>query len=98
MPQYNRTYLGFILKYIQASIADMAFVEGIQECFFINQSTSGSVYDAGPCGHGGQLRGTYQCMFQAWDMEAEVVLDTDALTPLECVATVLEAARMEVDA
>ena len=35
---------------------------------------------------------------QAGDMEAEVVLDTDALTPLECVATVLEAARMEVEA
>jgi hypothetical protein len=31
-------------------------------------------------------------------MEAEVVLDTDALTPLECVAVVLDAARMEVEA
>jgi hypothetical protein len=35
---------------------------------------------------------------QAGDMEAEVVLDTSALSPLECVATVLEAARMEVEA
>ena len=35
---------------------------------------------------------------QAGDMEAELVLDTDALTPLECIASVLEAARMEVEA
>ena len=35
---------------------------------------------------------------QAGDMEAEVVLDTSALSPLECVATVLEAARLEVEA
>jgi len=35
---------------------------------------------------------------QAGDMEAEVVLDTSALSPLECVTTVLEAARMEVEA
>jgi hypothetical protein len=35
---------------------------------------------------------------QAGDMEAEVVLDTSALTPLECVAAVLEAATMEVQA
>jgi hypothetical protein len=35
---------------------------------------------------------------QAGDMEAEVVLDTSALTPLECVAAVLEAATMEVEA
>jgi len=35
---------------------------------------------------------------QAGEMAAEVVLDTDALTPLECIATVLEAARMEVEA
>ena len=66
-------YFGFILKYIQSSIADMAYVEGIQESVFINQSTSRSVYDAGPCGHGGQLSGTDQCLIQAWDMKAEVV-------------------------
>jgi hypothetical protein len=35
---------------------------------------------------------------QAGEMGAEVVLDTSALTPLECVAAVLEAARMEVQA
>ena len=35
---------------------------------------------------------------QAGDMEAEVVLDTSALSPLECIAAVLEAARMEVEA
>lgn len=35
---------------------------------------------------------------QAGDMEAELVLDTSALTPLECVAAVLEAARKEVEA
>ena len=35
---------------------------------------------------------------QAGDMEAELVLDTSALTPLECVAAVLEAAHLEVQA
>lgn len=35
---------------------------------------------------------------QAGDMEAELVLDTDALSPSECIAAVLEAARMEVEA
>lgn len=35
---------------------------------------------------------------QAGDMEAELVLDTSALTPLECVEAVLEAARQEVQA
>jgi hypothetical protein len=35
---------------------------------------------------------------QAGDMEAEVVLDTDALSPLECISVVLDAARMEVEA
>lgn len=35
---------------------------------------------------------------QAGDMEAELVLDTEALSPLECIAAVLEAARMEVEA
>jgi len=35
---------------------------------------------------------------QAGDMEAELVLDTAALTPLECIAAVLDAARMEVEA
>jgi len=35
---------------------------------------------------------------QAGEMAAELVLDTDALTPLECIASVLEAARMEVEA
>jgi hypothetical protein len=35
---------------------------------------------------------------QAGDMEAEVVLDTDALTPLECMSVVLDAASMEVEA
>ena len=35
---------------------------------------------------------------QAGDMEAELILDTSALTPLECVAAVLEAAKMEVQA
>jgi hypothetical protein len=35
---------------------------------------------------------------QAGEMEAELVLDTSALSPLECVAAVLEAAQMEVQA
>ena len=35
---------------------------------------------------------------QAGDMEAELVLDTQALSPSECIAAVLEAARMEVEA
>ena len=35
---------------------------------------------------------------QAGEMEAELVLDTSALTPLECTAAVLEAAQMEVQA
>jgi hypothetical protein len=35
---------------------------------------------------------------QAGDMEAELVLDTEALSPSECIAAVLEAARMEVQA
>jgi hypothetical protein len=35
---------------------------------------------------------------QAGEMEAELVLDTSALTPLECLAAVLEAAQMEVQA
>lgn len=35
---------------------------------------------------------------QAGDMEAELVLDTDALTPSECIAAVLEAAQLEVQA
>jgi len=35
---------------------------------------------------------------QAGDMEAELVLDTQALSPSECIAAVLEAARMEVQA
>lgn len=35
---------------------------------------------------------------QAGDMEAELVLDTDALNPSECIAAVLEAASMEVNA
>ena len=66
-------YYGFILKYIQSSIADMAYVEGIQKSFFVNQSTSRSVYNAGACWHGCQLSGTDQCLIQAWDMKAEVV-------------------------
>jgi hypothetical protein len=35
---------------------------------------------------------------QAGDMEAELVLDTEALSPSECIAAVLEAAHMEVQA
>jgi len=35
---------------------------------------------------------------QAGDMHAELVLDTSALSPLECVEAVLEAAKMEVQA
>ena len=35
---------------------------------------------------------------QAGDMEAELVLDTSALSPLECIAAVLEAAHLEVEA
>jgi hypothetical protein len=35
---------------------------------------------------------------QAGDIEAELVLDTSALNPLECVAAVLEASSMEVEA
>jgi hypothetical protein len=35
---------------------------------------------------------------QAGEMEAELVLDTSALSPLECVQAVLEAAKMEVQA
>jgi hypothetical protein len=35
---------------------------------------------------------------QAGDMEAELVLDTSALKPLECLTAVLEAAQMEVQA
>jgi hypothetical protein len=35
---------------------------------------------------------------QAGDMEAELVLDTQALSPSECIAAVLEAAHMEVEA
>jgi hypothetical protein len=35
---------------------------------------------------------------QAGEMEAELVIDTSALSPLECVQAVLEAAKMEVQA
>jgi hypothetical protein len=35
---------------------------------------------------------------QAGDMEAELVLDTQALSPSECIAAVLEAAHLEVQA
>jgi len=35
---------------------------------------------------------------QAGEMDAELVLDTEALNPLECLTAVLEAARMEVEA
>lgn len=35
---------------------------------------------------------------QAGDMKAELVLDTEALSPSECIAAVLEAAHMEVQA